>query len=46
MTYNRMAVDASKAVFTLHRIDEAGRAVLRRDPSRSRFEGLSRRCRR
>jgi hypothetical protein len=40
MTFKRIAVDTSKAVFTIHGIDEADRAVLRRDLSRSRFQAF------
>jgi transposase len=40
MTFKRIAVDTSKAVFTVHGIDEADRAVLRRDLSRSRFQSF------
>ena len=38
MAFQRIAVDTSKAVSTVHGIDEAGRAVLRRHLSRARFE--------
>ena len=40
MAFKRIAVDTSKAVFTVHGIDEADRAVLRRDLSRVRFEAF------
>jgi transposase len=40
MAFKRIAVDTSKAVFTLHGIDEADRAVLRRDLSRARFQAF------
>ena len=40
MTYKRIAVDTSKAVFTLHGIDETDRPTLRRDLNRSRFEAF------
>lgn len=38
MAFKRIAVDTSKAVFTVHGVDEAGRVVLQRDLSRTRFE--------
>lgn len=38
MEYRLIAVDTSKHVFTLHGVDEAGRAVLRRELKRSKFE--------
>ena len=38
MAFKRIAVDTSKAVFTVHGIDEADRPVLRRDLSRARFQ--------
>ena len=38
MTFKRIAVDTSKAVFTVHGIDETDRVVLRRDLSRARFQ--------
>jgi len=38
MVFKRISVDTSKAVFTVHGIDEADRAVLRGDYSRGRFE--------
>ncbi|MCW8087493.1 hypothetical protein [Sabulicella glaciei] len=37
MAFKRIAVDTSKAMFTVHGIDEADRAVLRRNLSRPRF---------
>ena len=40
MGYKRVAVDTSKAVFTVHGIDEKDRPVLRRNLSRARFEAL------
>ena len=38
MECERIAVDTSKSVFTLHGVDERGRPILRRDLSRARFE--------
>jgi transposase len=38
MECERIAVDPSKSVFTLHGVDERGRPILRRDLSRARFE--------
>jgi transposase len=38
MECERIAVDTSKAVFTLHGVDERGHPILRRDLSRTRFE--------
>ena len=38
MECERIAVDTSKSVFTLHGVDERGRPILRRDLSRTRFE--------
>lgn len=40
MEYKRIAVDTSKHVFTLHGVDEAGRAVLRRELRRAQFEAF------
>jgi transposase len=40
MAFKRIAVDTSKAVFTVHGVDEADRPVLRRDLSRPRFEAF------
>src|SRR3712207_5660146 len=40
MAFKRIAVDTSKAVFTVHGIDETDLAVLRRDLSRTRFEAF------
>ena len=40
MRYKRVAVDTSKAVFTVHGIDDKDRAVLRQNLSRARFEAL------
>ena len=37
MTYKRVSVDTSKAVFTVHAIDEADRPVQRQDYTRARF---------
>ena len=48
MAFKRIAVDASKAAFTVHGIDEADRPMVQRDLSRARFEASSaawsRRC--
>ncbi len=41
MAFKRIAVDTYKAVFTVHGIDEADRAVLRRDLSRARFQAFA-----
>lgn len=38
MAFKRIAVDTSKAVFTVHGVDEADHAVLRCDLSRARFQ--------
>jgi len=38
MECERIAVDTSKSVFTLHGVDELGRPILRRDLGRARFE--------
>jgi len=38
MRYTRIAVDTSKAVFTVHGLDELGRPVLRRNLNRAQFE--------
>jgi transposase len=38
MECERIAVDTSKSVFTLHGVDERGRPILRRDLGRARFE--------
>ena len=38
MQIKRIGVDTSKAVFTVHGVDEADRPVLRREFSRTRFE--------
>jgi transposase len=38
MECKRIAVDTSKAVFTLHGVDERGRPILRQDLTRARFE--------
>ena len=38
MECKRIAVDTSKAVFTLHGVDEQGRPVLRQNLTRARFE--------
>lgn len=40
MKYTRLSVDTSKAVFTLHGVDEHGRPVLRLNLSRSQFEAF------
>ena len=40
MQFKRVAVDTSKAVFTIHGIDAADRPVLRRNLSRSGFEAF------
>ena len=39
MAFKRIAVDTSKAVFTVHGIDEADRPVLKHDLSRARLRG-------
>jgi transposase len=41
MECERIAVDTSKSVFTLHGVDARGRPILRRDLSRARFEEFS-----
>lgn len=38
MQFKRVAVDTSKAVFTIHGVDEEERPTLRRDLSRSQFQ--------
>jgi len=40
MEYKRIAIDTSKAVFTVHGIDAHDRPVLRRNLKRAEFEGL------
>jgi transposase len=40
MQFKRIAIDTSKYVFTLHGVDEAERAVLRRDLKRAQFEAF------
>jgi transposase len=40
MKFKRIAVDTSKAVFTLHGVDEQDRPVLRQNLSRARFEAF------
>ena len=40
MELKRIAIDTSKHVFTLHGVDQAERAVLRRNLSRSQMEGF------
>ncbi len=38
MEFKRIAVDTSKAVFTLHGVDEQGRPILRQNLTRAQFE--------
>ncbi|MBV9720275.1 MAG: IS110 family transposase [Candidatus Eremiobacteraeota bacterium] len=38
MEFKRIAVDTSKAVFTVHGVDERGRPILRENLTRARFE--------
>jgi transposase len=38
MEFKRVAVDTSKAVFTVHGVDERGRPILRENLTRARFE--------
>jgi len=40
MEFKRIAVDTSKAVFTVHGVDERGRPILRENLTRARFEKL------
>jgi len=40
MEFKRIAIDTSKHVFTVHGVDQAERAVLRRNLSRSQMEGF------
>jgi len=40
MKFKRIAIDTSKSVFTLHGVDEAGNAVLRRELQRGQVEGF------
>ena len=40
----RIGIDASKAVFTLHAVDEAGQAVLRVNLRRQLVAGFEGRC--
>ncbi len=38
MEFKRIAIDTSKAVFTVHGVDERGRPLLRENLTRARFE--------
>jgi transposase len=40
MRFKRIAVDTSKAAFTLHGVDEQDRPILRQNLSRARFEAF------
>ena len=40
MQFKRVAVDTSKAVFTIHGVDEEERPIVRRDLNRNQFQSF------